>query len=210
MKRITFKEQAKVPDAELLAMLPDSIAKVAAETATLRGRYEKGIRDLVESEHERDAARIADAENAAVSIREGKPSPRPSLLKMQAKVDAQVQPLEAVGRAAQAAGVDLRKAVEAHRESAIATLREQQSKERDACHRAALALAAAVAEGGTTAALIGWLKEPNHGPSATAYTRRETKLVGMNGDPLTTDRLIGELTSAFLPEEQVTNPHQVR
>lgn len=198
--RFSSPDSIATPSASLLEQLPETIAKPAKETSDFRERYLAATRDLFEAEHARDAARLSDAELAGAALRANKPAPKPTLPKAQEKVLEQGAALEALGVAAEAAGRDLRKAVEAHGAAHTVKLEEAQARQRAKCHEAALALADTVGEGGATAALISWLKTPYNAPNPAAHRGQLTGLRGMNGDPLSVSVLVAELATAFTPE----------
>lgn len=201
--RFTDTDSIATPAPELLNQLPDSISKIAAETSDLRERYRAAVRDLTEAEHERDGARLRDNEQAGAALRAKKPAPKATLPKAEEKVTAKAAELEALGVAAVSAGNDLRKAVEAHRAEAEKTLTEEQDQQRARCHETALALAAAVSEGGATGALLSWLRDPHRDPNPGAHAMRQTNLKSMGGQPFTVGALISELTTAWVDEESL-------
>jgi hypothetical protein len=196
--RFSGPDHVQVPPAELLAQLPDPIAQAASETADLRERYKQATRDLYESEHQRDAARIADAEAAAVALRAKKPAPKPTLPKAEEKVRKMAADLEALGLAALGAGSDLDAAIQAHRADAEGALSEARNQQRALCHARAIALSEAVADGGETQALLSWIRQPTHGANPGTHGHRETRLRGPDGSPLSVRHLVSELTSAWL------------
>ena len=183
------------------------VSKAAKQYRDLRERHRVESQNLVEAEHERDAAVIEDRDAYAAAIRAGRKDPgQLKTSKATEKVEAKRREVEALEAAATDAHNELVKEIEQHREAWSAKVAERIDERRAAVRSAIDAVVAANQALRDDLALSSWL---DGFPDARyrAGTGAVPALRSANGDPFAFEQVVSALRETIDPPEQPVAPN---
>lgn len=197
--------QVHVPPAGQLDRLPKEVSTAAAEVASLREKHLKARRDLVELEHARDRAKMADTDAAATAIREGTKAPAAKLPRAESAIDKARPQVDALALAAERAEGDLAQAVADCAGERSESLRAEAVEQIVAAKGIAEQLVATLDDIESSKRLAAWLEDPSRWVGA--FRIANLAVTRPNGEQVDVQTAAAELVAAFAPPEP-TNPAQ--